>query len=120
MKTAYLLIKCNKFLRIFFTLFCLLILYASPAKSAGPTPDSSQQRASLILKLPQDEIKTDNAGGAGNGLVLQQADANQMALTGKRKTPLNVDCGMDIFPANNPDISLSSRLTGECDVKYHF
>ncbi|MDD4915713.1 MAG: hypothetical protein PHW13_11835 [Methylococcales bacterium] len=106
-------------------LVCLLISQAVAANSAprasAPVPVAMH---ALDLSLP------DNTGvkpvGADNGSQHQARRAEksdnvlQIIAGSKKQEPLNMDCGMNVMQTSNPDVALTSRLTGECDFKYHY
>jgi len=96
--------------------------HAAEAKSDANKPVSSlAQSQQLILSLPEDEIKSENSGWTLNSdQKAISAENQQFVAGGKKKRPLNLDCGMDVYQNTGPDISITSRLTGECDVKYHY
>ncbi|QWF69495.1 hypothetical protein KEF85_08875 [Methylomonas paludis] len=105
----------------------MLVFHAAGAKSAPPKPAPvnqvevqapALQAAPLILSLPDTEIKTTDSI---LDMHSQQAGDNLQLLAGNRKkAPVNLDCGMDLYQNSAPDVSLGSRLTGVCDLKYHY
>ena len=83
--------------------------------------ETVQKSPELNLNLPADDaIKTEEPAWAiGSLKPIDANDANQLVAGRKKKAPL-VDCGMDMYQNTGPDISLTSRLTGECDLKLHY
>ena len=123
MKTADFFILNKYTVRIAFALGCLLACEIATAKrevvvqaETAPPPAPA-----LILNLPTDEaLKTEAPAWAIGSLNPTDAnDGNQLVAGRKKKAPL-VDCGMDMYQNTGPDISLTSRLTGECDLKLHY
>lgn len=104
-------------------LICLLAFQSIPAKSNPPsTKTQPEQPRELILSLPsQDAPVGGKPTWSENLRPLQNADdTNPIIAGGKKKPAVNVDCGMDVYQNSGPDISLTSRLTGECDLKYRY
>lgn len=94
-------------------LFCFSIM----ANAEAPSPETFNKSSELVLSLSdhwlqpdkQTSFKTQNGGDSSHVI----ADKTQ-------KKPINVDCGVDVNPYANNDNSLSSRLTGECDLHYRY
>ncbi|WP_347987018.1 hypothetical protein [Methylomonas sp. AM2-LC] len=110
--------------RITCVLMCLLGFHAAEAKSEAPKANQSIKRPDLVLDLQADNLLLDS-NMTGNNLVINTnidnaTDNQQLIVANKKKQPLNLGCGMDVYQNTGPDISISSRLTGECDLKYHY
>jgi len=108
--------------RITCMLLCLLGFHAAEAKSEAPKANNSAKAPDLVLDLPAnglllDATKTSNSLSINNN---NSTDNQQLIVSGKKNQPLNLGCGMDMYQNIGPDISLTSRLTGECDLKYHY
>jgi len=102
----------------------LISLLASPPVWAGSitvSPETFNKSRGLILSLPDKELKIDTPTGTPDPLNSQtNHDTPQLLADTHKKKPLNLDCGMDLYPNTAADLSLTSRLTGTCDVKYHY
>ncbi len=108
--------------RIAIALCCLLACQIASAKrQVIVQAETVQKSPELNLNLPADDaIKTEEPAWAIGSLKPSDAnDGNQLVAGRKKKAPL-VDCGMDVYHNTGPDISLTSRLTGECDLKLHY
>lgn len=104
-------------------LVCLLAFHSATAKPSPPSaPPAPEKIPELILTLPADEsIETGNPSSQANTWQTQNTpETLPLIVGGRKKAPLNVDCGMDLYKNTGPDISLTSRLTGACDLKYHY
>lgn len=102
-------------------LIAMASLLSLPAVMAQPNakkPNDLIKPPELILNLPDSRLQTDDASWTQPSQ--HSADSKQIIVGSRRKAPLNLDCGVDVYPTVNPDISLSSRLTGECDFKYRY
>jgi len=119
--TADFLTKLLKASRTVIAMACMAVFHSVAAYSDAPSPETFNKSAKLILNLPDEIIKTDNSTGSQYSFQTQNlGEAKQLIAGAKKNTPLNVDCGMDVYQNTGPDISLSSRLTGECDLKYKY
>jgi hypothetical protein len=117
----------------------LLICQAAVAKSTAHRPPASAPALDIIinglpgnskttalptlnLSLPDDVGKPAPSGTwPPLSAPAAKADINQQILAGaKKQPPVKMDCGMDVLQTSNPDVSLTSRLSGECDLKYHY
>jgi hypothetical protein len=90
-----------------------VVVQAEPAKTPPPA---------LILNLPaENAMNNEEPAWAKPSLTpsLNSNDANQLVAERKKKAPI-VNCGMDMYQNTGPDIPLTSRLTGECDLKLHY
>jgi len=102
---------------------CLIVmasLLSLPAVMAQPSAKKTNdliKPPELILSLPDSKLQTDDSSWTQPS---QRADSKQIIVGSRRKAPLNLDCGVDVYQYANPDVSLSSRLTGECDFKYRY
>ena len=122
MKTTDISISFKYSARIAIALGCLLACQITAAKrQVVVQAETIQKPPELILNLPADEaIKTEvPAWTMGSLNPTDASDGNQLVAGRKKKAPL-VDCGMDMYQNTGPDISLTSRLTGECDLKLHY
>jgi len=120
--TADFLILYKYTARIAITLICILASPIATAKREVVVQAQTLQKSpELILNLPADDaVKTEQPAWAIGSLNPTDAnDGNQLVAGSKKKAPL-VDCGMDMYQNTGPDISLTSRLTGECDLKLHY
>ena len=106
---------------------CLLTFHAVAAKSEATSPESFNKSSNLILDLPTDEFLSPVERNGNTAIIpnpqsfSQKRQENQQIIASdKKKTPLNVDCGMDLYQNTAPEVSMTSRLTGECDFKYHY
>lgn len=100
---------------------CVMVFHVAVAKSDAISPETFNKSHGLILNLPAEDIKTEDSSWSTHSLaVMPKSRDNNIIASGSKKTPLNVDCGMDVYQNTGPDISLTSRLTGECDFKYHY
>ena len=100
---------------------CLLVFHSVAAKSDAPPPETFNESSELILTLPDNEIKGDEPVWSAHSFQIQNGgDGSQIMAGGKKKTPLDVNCGMDVYQNTAPDVPLGNRLTGECDLKYHY
>jgi hypothetical protein len=91
------------------------------AQSANSLPFSPAP--SLNLNLPETSGLTTEATQKGQSAISKQVSDNALQILAGTKKPNNavrMDCGMDVMPTSNPDVSLGSRLTGECDFKYRY
>ncbi|MGD0960759.1 MAG: hypothetical protein ABSB19_13215 [Methylomonas sp.] len=109
------------------TILCLFAFHAAEAKSETPTDKTLTIGVNLILDLPADELflKPADHGGllqnSENVAGKQTLDKGQIiATTTKKSKPLNLGCGMDVYQNLSPDITFSNRLSGQCDLKYHY
>jgi len=105
-----------------FSIGCLMVCQTGLAKrEVTVTAEPIQKTPDLILNLPADvAIKSEQPTWALRSVSPTDInDSNQLVANRKKKPPL-VDCGMDVYRNTGPDISLTSRLTGECDVKLHY
>jgi hypothetical protein len=115
-------IKLTKTPRAFIALVCLLAFHSATAKSSPPSAPPPEKAQELILSLPADQsIENGKTGLLANTWQTQNTpETLPLIVGGRKKAPLNVDCGMDLYKNTGPDISLTSRLTGNCDLKYHY
>jgi hypothetical protein len=76
----------------------------------------------LNLNLPDTGIKPAETNNWSEHATAIDSSNNPLQLMAgnKKQTPVKMDCGMDVLPTSNPDVALTSRLTGECDFKYHY
>jgi hypothetical protein len=101
-------------------LVCFLITYqVAAAKSTVTVTNAPPKSEPLILDLPANELLTDSS------TVIQQmpkdAINDQALITAThKKRPVGMDCGVDVYQDTRADIALTSRLTGVCDLKYHY
>lgn len=127
MKAADLFFLLVKPFRTTIALVCLLTFHAVAAKSEAPVSKSATKTKppiNLILDLPDNFVSSKDY----NPQILpntpyfgQKNNDNQQLIAGdKKKRSLNVDCGMDMYQNSAPEVPMSSRLTGECDFKYHY
>lgn len=106
-------------------LACLLVFHPVEAKPNPPVVSKTVVPApappKLILSLPEKTLEADNQKS-----FTESRDSNslngtkQIVIGGRKKSPLDVDCGVDVYKGAAPDTPLSRQLTGECDFKYHY
>ena len=122
MKTADFFNSLKYTSRIAIALGCLLACQLATAKrQVVVQAETVQKSPELNLNLPTDDnLKTAEPAWTLGSLKPSDAnDGNQLVAGRKKKAPL-VDCGMDMYQNTGPDISFTSRLTGECDLKLHY
>jgi hypothetical protein len=103
-------------------IYCSMLL-ALPfiAHAAPPETDKLSQSSELILSLPDRAISSNDQNWLNTSLHPDDiGNSKQLIANNKKKLPVNLDCGMDLYQNTTPDTPLSSRLTGECDFKYHY
>lgn len=96
--------------------FCALNVVADT-----PHSESFDAPSGLILTPSDQTLTTDATHGAN--LILSDSAQGTASLqpTEKRKSrPVNVGCGVDVNQFASEDNSLSSRLVGECDLKFRY
>ena len=121
MKTTDCSYKKSTSSRLILSLLCLLVFHAANAKSDSTASAATGKSKELILSLPNTELKGNDSPWSAQPLLGASTDTGkQLIAGGRKKTPLAVDCGMDVYQNSGPDVSLTSRLTGECDFKYHY
>ena len=107
----------------------LLVFHAASAKSAPPkmvkvSPPPPLPVPALNLTLPDTDLKQTTTDGL---LSLQRpllspapADNLQLLAEHHKKPPVDMGCEMGLAQTLAPEVSLSSRLGGVCDLKYHY
>ena len=122
MKSADFFILYKYSVRFAIALGCLLACEIAAAKRAVVVQvETIKKSPELILNLPAEQVPNieEPAWSIHTLKPTDGNDGNQLVAAKKKKAPL-VDCGMDVYQNTGPDISLTSRLTGECDLKLHY
>ncbi|MGZ4956618.1 MAG: hypothetical protein ACXV8Q_16040 [Methylobacter sp.] len=98
-----------------FVLCCLMPAHAGSQKAF----DQSDPPSDLILTLP-DKWLADEKMNTLSSSDMSAHNNNEAQAFALKKTPVNVDCDVDVIQNAAGDIPLSNRLFGECDLHYHY
>ena len=105
--------------RLSVMIICLMVFHSVSAKSAPPKPkQNTTSQPALILTLPE-QIPSSGINGLTNS-ASNAGIENQIIAEHHKKAPVDLDCDMNLLQNTSPDVSLTGRLSGECDVKYHY
>ncbi len=99
------------------------VLYSSiPVHADNPKAfDKSDPPSNLILTLPDQLPVAEKVNHSINNSVLAtHNNSNEPQTPALKRTPVNVDCDMDVIQNTVGDASLSNRFFGECDLHYHY
>ena len=100
-----------------FVLCCSIPAHADNPKAfdkSDPPPD-------LILTLPDQWPVAEKVSQSINkSVVATHNNNNETQTPALKRTPVNVNCGMDVVQNTVGDASLSNRFFGECDLHYHY
>jgi hypothetical protein len=97
-----------------FVLCCSIPAYAGNPKAF----DKSDPPSHLILTLSDQWLAEEKVSQPINqGAVTRNNETQTSAL---KRTPVNVDCDMDVIESTAGDVPLSKQLFGECDLHYHY
>lgn len=90
------------------------------AEKVVVTHHAPVQNKSLILDLPSTDLIIADQPVFGIVNQSQNEDSPLFIASGKKQTPINVNCNMNVFQTSAPEIPLASKLTGECGFKYRY
>jgi hypothetical protein len=100
-----------------FVLFCSIPAHADNPKAF----DKSDPPSDLILTLPDQWPAAEKVSQSINKSMVMTHNSNDEAQTpAVKRTPVNVDCDMDVLQNTVGDASLSNRFFGECDLHYRY
>ena len=133
--------KCSK---LGITLAFLLAFHAVSAKSEVPQPivhlnkphlvKTNRHRSikpeasasdsfippALILDLPEDQFNQTSVQNTNINAFVNTSNNQQLIADSKKKSAVNLNCGVDVFQNVSPETPLGNRLTGACDLKYQY
>lgn len=105
----------------FIMLTCAQFWQQAMAKSDAATPQLPSPAIVLDLAVPEPNLKTTPVETSTfTNPKAENSTSQQLIAQGKKKSAMNLDCGMDVYQTMIDTVSLGSRVTGECDVKYRY
>ena len=99
------------------TIAGLLLSFSVAANAEAPSPEAFNKSSELVLTLSDHWLQPDKQTPFK---MQSNGDTNNIIAGRQPKKPVNVDCGVDVNQYTSIDNSLSSRLTGECDLHYRY
>lgn len=100
---------------------CLIAFHAAAAKSDSAAPDQPAKALPsqpLILTLPN-QIPLDSPN-QWQTRAASNPEEQQLIAEGRKSKSVDLNCGMNMVQNAAPEVSLTGRVGGECDVKYHY
>ncbi len=94
-----------------------LVFYSVTTFADAPPPETFNKSSELILTLSDQWLQPEKQSAFKTP---KGSDTNQIVADKIKKTPVKMDCGMDVTPYAYTDNSITSRLSGECDLKYNY
>lgn len=95
----------------------LLMVFSLTTRADAPSPETFTKSSELVLTLSDDWLQADKQ----TSFKTQNSSNTNTIITNKaHEKPVKVDCGMDVNQFAGNDNSLSSRLTGECELHYNY
>lgn len=117
MKTADFLNRFLNATRATIAITGLLVFYSITTNADAPSPETFNKSSELVLTLSDQLLQSDKQSALN---MPKGSDTNKTITDKTPKTPVKMDCGMDVNQNISIDNSLSSRLTGECDLHYSY
>ncbi len=94
-----------------------LALYSVTAYADAPSPETFNNPSELVLTLSDQWLQPEKQS---TFKAPMGREANQIIADKIKKNPVKMDCGMDVNQYAYADNSITSRLSGECDLKYNY
>lgn len=93
---------------------------STPVHAGAPKAfDKYDPPSDLILTLPdQWPAAKKLSQSSGQGMVTN--NNNETQTSALKRTPVNMDCGLDVIQNTLGDVPLTNRIFGECGLHYHY